>query len=445
MSASSRLPLLRPEPQAVLAWRGREPVQVGEFLAQVEAVAAALPAQRYAVNLCRDRYAFLVAFAACLVRGQVNLLPPTHAPLVVEQILTRFPESYRLSDTEGEPGAHCIRWPGSGGHGHTGVPSIEADRDAAILFTSGTTGWPHPYPKRWGDLVRAHALWARRILARAGEGAPSLVVTVPPQHMYGLETSVLPPLLSGASVYCGASFYPADIHDALLAVPPPRILVTTPIHLRTCLAAGLTWPALAFVLSATAPLAPALAAQTEAVMACPLLEIYGCTEAGSLASRRTLDGDRWHLYDETGLQPCGEGYGVRGGHLPGPTPLHDDIEPLDARGFRLFGRHSDLINVAGKRASLADLNLKLCEIEGVLDGVFIVPDANEARAVGRLAALVVAPAVDEAILRRELARRIDPVFMPRPLCRVDGLPRSPTGKLPRAALLELLAKRGNAP
>ena len=32
---------------------------------------------------------------------------------------------------------------------------------------------------------------------------------------------------------------------------------------------------------------------------------------------------------------------------------------------------------------------------------------------------------------------VDPVFLPRPLRRIDALPRSATGKLPRAALLEL--------
>jgi acyl-coenzyme A synthetase/AMP-(fatty) acid ligase len=33
---------------------------------------------------------------------------------------------------------------------------------------------------------------------------------------------------------------------------------------------------------------------------------------------------------------------------------------------------------------------------------------------------------------------IDPVFLPRRLRRVDALPRNDTGKLPRAALLQLL-------
>ena len=36
-----------------------------------------------------------------------------------------------------------------------------------------------------------------------------------------------------------------------------------------------------------------------------------------------------------------------------------------------------------------------------------------------------------------LRERIDPAFLPRPLCLVDELPRNATGKLPRGALDEL--------
>ena len=44
------------------------------FFAHVRGVAAGLPAGAHAINLCEDRYRFLVAFAAALVRGQTVLL-----------------------------------------------------------------------------------------------------------------------------------------------------------------------------------------------------------------------------------------------------------------------------------------------------------------------------------------------------------------------------------
>jgi acyl-coenzyme A synthetase/AMP-(fatty) acid ligase len=77
-------------------------------------------------------------------------------------------------------------------------------------------------------------------------------------------------------------------------------------------------------------------------------------------------------------------------------------------------------------------------VPGVLDGVVFQLDANEAGGVRRIAALAVAPGIDEAEILRALRRGIDPVFLPRPLKRVAALPRNETGKLPHAALVQLL-------
>ena len=72
-----------------------------------------------------------------------------------------------------------------------------------------------------------------------GRGAPaSIVATVPPQHMYGFETSVLLQLHAPAAAWCGEAFYPLDVRLALEAVPPPRILVTTPLQIRALLQAS---------------------------------------------------------------------------------------------------------------------------------------------------------------------------------------------------------------
>jgi len=98
---------------------------------------------------------------------------------------------------------------------------------------------------------------------------------------------------------------------------------------------------------------------------------------------------------------------------------------------------ADLINIAGKRNSLAYLNLQLNAVPGVLDGVFAMPEEADACGVTRLAAFVVAPGLAPAGLLAALRERIDPVFLPRPLVFVDALPRNATGKLPKEALARL--------
>jgi acyl-coenzyme A synthetase/AMP-(fatty) acid ligase len=121
--------------------------------------------------------------------------------------------------------------------------------------------------------------------------------------------------------------------------------------------------------------------------------------------------------------------------------LGDVIELRGRERFLLHGRTADLVNIAGKRTSLAHLNYHLNSIEGVRDGAFVMPD-EEGGGVPRLMAFVVATGVERATILDALRRRIDPAFLPRPLCFVDALPRNATGKLPRQALDELARKAG---
>jgi len=106
-----------------------------------------------------------------------------------------------------------------------------------------------------------------------------------------------------------------------------------------------------------------------------------------------------------------------------------------AAGIALGVLQSDLVNIAGKRTSLAHLNHQLNSIGGVNDGVFLMPDET-GDAITRLTAFVVAPDMGSEVLLGELRARIDAVFLPRPLYFVDALPRNATGKLPRDVLLQ---------
>lgn len=123
--------------------------------------------------------------------------------------------------------------------------------------------------------------------------------------------------------------------------------------------------------------------------------------------------------------------------MDGETLLGDVIELLDEEHFLLHGRTADLVNVAGKRTSLAYLNYHLNSIAGVQDGAFVAP-ANDDDGVPRLMAFVVAPKMAKDEIMSALRRRIDAAFLPRPLCLVDALRRNATGKLPREAIEELM-------
>ncbi|WHZ20319.1 MAG: acyl-CoA synthetase, AMP-(fatty) acid ligase [Rhodanobacteraceae bacterium] len=439
VAGSSRPLLADASQQRVIAWCDGRPVTAGQFLADVAALVAHLPAAQAAVNLCEDRYAFLVAFAALLARGQTNLLPPSRAAHAIDATLAEHPGSYTLGDAALDPAPpHYLRFAVERDAMHGALPLLVAgDALAAIGYTSGSTGVPRANPKRWDKLAISSAHNDALLRALAG-GDYHVVATVPPQHMYGLEFSVLLPLFDHASVCASRPFFAADIAASLASLPEPRILVTTPVHLRALLDSRQSLPTLAGIVSATAPLSRELVCEVEARFDAPVQEVFGSTETCVIAHRRTAHAEAWTPYDGVQLHPQPDGTRVEAPQLVQPVVLADIVEMLPDGRFRLRGRNTDLLEIAGKRASLGDLTHKLLAVPGVRDGMVFQLDETDAMGVRRIAALAVAPGLDERMILDTLRRQIDPVFLPRPLKLVDALPRGETGKLPRAALLATL-------
>ena len=417
-----------------------KPVSRSGFLAEARHIADQLPDHAHAVNLCQDRYLFALGLVACLLRGIVTLLPPDRGSRQLAQIKQTHPGALILTDraTETVHDGWLLQRPSQ----HL-MPTTEAslslpdDQVAVITFTSGSTSYPRPHVKTWGSLC-ASAAHIDRFLG--GVLGKTVIATVPPQHMYGLELSILLPLCRGSLLEPTRPFFPIDIVSAVAKALAPRILVTTPIHLKALLESDLRLPTLDLVVSATAPLDPGSAADCQRRFGVPLFEIYGCTETGSIAGRCPTEGSAWQLFEGIDLRACASGVAVKAPHLPEIISLNDHLRILDDRHFALEGRSTDLINIAGKRTSLTALNQSLTEAPGVVDGTFYLPDpmSGEMGTPRLLAFAVLAPGVSVDVVLLWLRQQLDPAFVPRALIPVPALPRRETGKLPREALASLL-------
>lgn len=435
------LSLMRRSPGDPLIAADGRIITVGEFLAQAEALANQLPPAACLINLCRGRYAFSVAFAAVLMAGRTSLLPANRLQGTVRSLIDRYPDCAAISEDVID-GLECpLIQPGEAMAVRRRVdtiPEIAADHPAAIVFTSGSTGTASAVTKPWRTFHDS----SRVNVARTGlADAPfHAVATVPAQHMWGLETSVLGPWFAPVVMADGQPFYAADVIDFLERLDAPRALISTPVHLRALVESGRTLPKLELILSATAPLSPKLAARLEHETGARVTEIYGCSEAGSLAHRRTALDEPWTLFEVFEASRSGEVTVIDAGHLPEPVELMDFLEFETGGRFRLAGRHADLVNIAGKRASLAELTQVLLDLPGVFDGVIFQPPETDHGPVSRLAAMVVAPGLTASQIRRQLHGRVDAAFMPRPLHVVEALPRAESGKLPRESLLALFER-----
>ena len=261
------------------------------------------------------------------------------------------------------------------------IKVLNSVKEAEIwLYTSGSTGQPKKVIKTWASMMHSAELAIERFKLMQ---PIYMVATVPPQHMFGLETSIFWPFFSRGSIWFYKPRFPEQIDGAFKDCRSPTgLLVSTPLHLKNLIASSTNWPEnLVRVLSATAPLTSELAKNVESKMAAKLFEVYGSTETASIASRQVVKSEVWQGY--TGIefkQQCDGSFTVKLQGLDGFQKLNDQIEPLTKTTFKLGKRSSDLVKVAGKRSSLSEMNTLLQTISGVDDGVFL-PCTNGERLV----------------------------------------------------------------
>jgi hypothetical protein len=66
-------PLAHSGPERIVAWRADGAVPASRFLSDVARLAGQMPAGSAVLNVCQDRYRFLVGFAASVVAGKVKI------------------------------------------------------------------------------------------------------------------------------------------------------------------------------------------------------------------------------------------------------------------------------------------------------------------------------------------------------------------------------------
>lgn len=421
-----------------------------EFAADVAALRPRIAMATHICNLLADRYEFMVGIAAAMLNEQETILPAAAAPEAIRAALTDAQNPLILG---GEPRHHgsfnsLVDLPSSRdmASGSELLRALEASRTRIHVFTSGSTKLPERRVKDWRTLVGGAAVTEE--ILRQLDIAPrtaAILGTTPHQHMYGLEATVFLGLGFGHCAYRKPVFYPADIETAISDLHAcgfeRAVLVTSPTHLKFLEPTLLESPVIRAVISATAPLPEALAERLEAHGDLAVMEIYGSTETGSLAIRRTVEGNVWQPVAGFELSKTAEGVIATAPHLSEACPLGDYVELLPDGKFALLGRTGDMIGIAGKRSNLSALNAILLETPHLVDGVVLRKQTGDDDQLALVAVIDPESGLSDddvkSKIREQFRAHVDAVFLPKKIILAEMLSRTPTGKITAAETAKL--------
>ena len=342
--------------------------------------------------------------------------------------------------------------------------------------TSGSTGAPRHVLFSADQLLAD----ARAIMVTMGldENRPN-VSAISLAHSYGFSNLVLPLILGGAPLVLAESALPAALRGALDIVAAgaagarQAVLPGVPALWSAWLAAGVIEAGrVAVAISAGAPLPVEIERRAWEQAGLKIHNFLGSSECGGIAYDRTdvprddpavvgtpLEGvvlstdEAGHLVVRSpavglGYWPAEPQSGAAGALRNGTFRTGDIAEPGES-GWRLLGRASDTVNLAGRK-------LHPSEVESVLRGhpavneclVFGVPSADPARGEELVAAVSLrnAEADSWSALPAWLGGRLPAWKCPRHWWLEPGLAATNRGKLPRAEWRRrYLAVRSPAP
>lgn len=314
------------------------------------------------------------------------------------------------------------------------------DRPWVRLFTGGSTGSPQLWTKTPRNLLGEVNYLLDRFKIGSGD---RILATVPAFHIYGLIYSLLAPLLASARVSAASPSFPEEIKQQM-AEMSPTIFISVPIHYRALKDNPPEKGALRLAFSSAGPLPENDGRAFFESTGVDLVEVYGSTETGGIATRCRKRGEGGFTpYDCIGWRVAGQELDIRSAFLSAELPVRDsgwftmaDRVKTEDGGFVVVGRADNIVKVGGNRVDLEKVRQAIAAIEGIKEAIVLSNPADTGRnqeivalAVGRRAAAEIQEQLKSDLLPHERPRRIQ---------IVEKIPMAATGKPDRKAIGEMV-------
>ncbi len=359
-----------------------------------------------------------------------------------------------------------------------------ADRRAALrLFTTGSTGTPKIVPLSHANLAASVA----GICSTYHLGTDDATLLIMPLfHGHGLMAGLLATLASGGSAYLpSAGRFSAHLFwDEITTARATWYTAVPTIHQILLARAAAEYPArnppaLRFIRSCSAPLAPAVLHRMQQQFRAPVINAYGMTETAHQAASNPLPGDGARKDSSVGL-PTGlqvriitasgttatpgqtgevtvRGPALADGYLNDPQATAaafdggwfrtGDLGYLDGDGYLfLAGRTKDMINRGGEKIAPHTVEAALLSDPAVQDALaFPAPDPVYGEEVNAAVILQPGQHATEAGLQQHCRARLAAFEIPKKIYFLDRFPRTTKGDGDRQALAAALTHQGSRP
>jgi long-chain acyl-CoA synthetase len=208
-------------------------------------------------------------------------------------------------------------------------------------------------------------------------------------------------------------------------------------------------------ISAGAPLSIAVAKKFRSKFNLAIHSFYGASECGGICYDRdatnpsegfigeAMKGVTLEMVDpkESATQVRVRSAAVGDGYFPEPDKeklgdgifIPDDLLGRDSSGFKIVGRISDVINVAGKKVNPAEVEAQLLRFTGVRQAV-VFGRKSALRNEEVSACVVAAPDISESDLLRFCRGTLSTWQVPKRIFIVNTIPTNERGKISRREL-----------
>lgn len=390
-----------------------------------------------------DKAMVAAALLASLAGGPTLLLPYAFSAGTLLQLQQTSGFTLAVSDVPREfPAAVQVLCPQAKGSAKIPIaPGFSPYRELLKIFTGGSTGTPQVWSKTCANLFGEALFLAEHYKVTEDD---CILATIPPYHIFGLLFSVILPLVSSATVVAETPSFPNEIVSAAEEMKA-TILASVPPHYRVLRDRQMS---LRLAFSSAGMLDEGDNAFFSRQNANGIVEVYGSTETGGIATRNRSLGEefftpfppiRWKV-----MHTC---LAVHSPFVSPELPVDaegyfctsDRIEVQDANHFALGGRVDSVTKVGGKRVDLEEIKLLIKQQPGVTDCVVMaLPEASGRE--NRIGALIEGATADTKIIAESLVSCLEPYARPRRLVQVERIPLSQNGKYDWTAIVQLLKK-----